>query len=202
MTSTLKEISFVATWRPIDYIICFKSSNFSINFDATYDQDFELIDLSIDYKHFIPSTKKLKAWKIAGKEYQVGDVVRNLTTFEGTKVNVEAVWEDIEYIVEFISEETNSVDRKTVKYSEICNFTTNLTYDGYYVSKFKNLNSGYSYTPMTTFSKLTTIDGDIIKFKIEWLEIEYSIRYLINDVECGLYNLKYFSAHEIINCTE
>ena len=202
LTSTLKEISFVATWRPIDYIICFKSSNFSINFDATYDQDFELIDLSIDYKHFIPSTKKLKAWKIAGKEYQVGDVVRNLTTFEGTKVNVEAVWEDIEYIVEFISEETNSVDRKTVKYSEICNFTTNLTYDGYYVSKFKNLNSGYSYTPMTTFSKLTTIDGDIIKFKIEWLEIEYSIRYLINDVECGLYNLKYFSAHEIINCTE
>ena len=201
LTSTLKEILFVATWRPIDYIICFKSSNFSINFDATYDQDFELIDLSIDYKHFIPSTEKLKAWKIDGKEYQVGYVVRNLTIFEGTKVNVEAVWEDIEYIIEFISEETNSVDRKTVKYSEICNFTTSLTYDGYYISKFMNLSTGYSYNHKATFSKLSSTDGDIIKFKIEWLEIEYTIKYLVNDVEYGLYNLKYFSSHEIIDCT-
>ena len=197
LTTDQATIRLTATWEPISYSVLY-IGNTTFEIDTEYDQTLVLPVMTFDSDPtFVPEHKKLTGWRINGEVFLPGQEVKNLTTTNGQRVDARAVFEDIEYIVEYFSTETGETEQVKVKYSEQKTYTTTLVNEGYYPIKFEEELTGRQHNTGSTYSQLCGDEGDIIRIKVIWEEVGYTLNYTYQDEILSTVQLKYFDEHTI-----
>lgn len=201
LTINQPSVTLTATWRPIDYTVLYVGEYDTIEVAAKYDQELTLPMITSDENSsFVPEHQKLVGWKIGGKGETLlpGAKLKNLTNVNGQEVSIKAVIEDIDYIVEYYSEETGESERVTVKYSDKTQFNSTLKNEGYFISKFENATTGEQYNVGSTISKLGGDEGEVVRIKIIWQEVEYTLQYMYDYEVLKEVKLKYFEQHTVL----
>ena len=180
-------VKLFAKWKPITYTVAY-NGNGNTGGNTTSSTHTYGVDKMLTANGFTREGYTFKEWakeSPSGSErFSNRQIVKNLTDVDGATVTLFAIWEGIEYTVEYDGNGATggSTASSTHKYGEAKNLTANgYTKTGYtFIGWAKSASGSVEYSNKQSVSNLTTTNGGTVRLYAVWKINTYTVVYNAN----------------------
>lgn len=172
-------------WNPISYTVKFNGNGSTGGSTASLGMTYD-VSKNLTSNGFTKTGYHFAGWNTkadgTGTAYYNGQSVRNMTTVNGTTINLYAQWSTNSYSIAFNGNGyTGGVTSgMTMNFNQAKNLTANgYTKTGYYFNSWntKADGTGTKYTDKQSVNNLTSTNGAVVYLYAQWTSISYTINF-------------------------